>query len=150
MSGHPGVTGPAYLVRSNLEKGKSTEGTGHRILTVGEMQQHVGSAPPPDRQHQRVVDRVGFHPFLHRPAHHAARKQIDNHHIQPASSVHPPHLPRTSSKETGTSHQHEHYTALVPLHLGYLEHPQKLPPAFLPRFAVRMTIGLWQTGQVVS
>ena len=40
------------------------------------------------------------------------------------------------------------YRFLVPLHLGYAEHPQNVVPAFAPRFAVRATIILPHLGQL--
>ena len=38
------------------------------------------------------------------------------------------------------------YALTIPLQLGYRGHPQNSFPAFAPRFAERLTIGLLQTG----
>ena len=48
------------------------------------MQQGFGLAPAPDRHHQRVGNELRRHRRTHRPAHDAAREQVDHgSHIQP-------------------------------------------------------------------
>ena len=46
-----------------------------------------------------------------------------------------------TNKNTAQCLLQKHQIDLVTLHFGNLEHPQKLFPAFLPRLAVRITIG---------